>query len=141
MRHSREVIRLDGRTSWRRRLCTGGKIRNEAKHVFRSGKARKKHYYTISSAQVNRKNRRKTAFECELTQWTQRTGERIVYLLGEFSLCSATMPLVSVPMPSITTCTVLPGRRKTGGLRVKPTPEGVPVMIAVPGCSVMQREM
>jgi hypothetical protein len=44
--------------------------------------------------------------------------------------------LVSVPMPSIVTLTVSPGRRKTGGLRKTPTPGGVPVAMMSPTSQV-----
>ena len=45
----------------------------------------------------------------------------------------------SVPMPSTVSSTWSPGRRNSGGLRVKPTPPGVPVAITAPGNSVVLR--
>jgi hypothetical protein len=45
--------------------------------------------------------------------------------------------LVSVPIFSISMLTVSPGFNHTGGVRAKPTPCGVPVMITVPGRSVL----
>ena len=47
----------------------------------------------------------------------------------------------SRPMPSISTTTSSPAFRKMGGLRAKPTPCGVPVLITSPGSSVIPREM
>ena len=43
-----------------------------------------------------------------------------------------------VPIPAISTSTTSSTFKKTGGLRANPTPEGVPVIIAVPGKSVME---
>ena len=39
-------------------------------------------------------------------------------------------------MPSISTSHTSPGRMKRGGLRLQPTPAGVPVAITSPGTSV-----
>src|SRR5438105_6807382 len=49
------------------------------------------------------------------------------------SYASSTTGLRSTPMFSISTSTTSPGLRKIGGLRVKPTPAGVPVAITSPG--------
>jgi hypothetical protein len=54
---------------------------------------------------------------------------------------SATTGLRSTPRPSISTSTVLPGSKYTGGLRAKPTPGGVPVKIKSPEASVHTSEM
>ena len=42
-----------------------------------------------------------------------------------------------MPIFSISMLTVSPGFNHTGGVRAKPTPCGVPVMITVPGRSVL----
>ena len=54
---------------------------------------------------------------------------------------SAITGLRKVPIPPTVMSMVSPGRRNTGGCRLKPTPEGVPVIITVPGRSVAIREM
>lgn len=45
--------------------------------------------------------------------------------------------LSSTPIFSISTSTTSPDLRKTGGVRLKPTPGGVPVRITSPGSRVM----
>jgi hypothetical protein len=60
------------------------------------------------------------------------------------SLCSGTScttGLRKIPIPSISTSTVLPGCKNTGGLRAKPTPGGVPVKIKSPAFSVHTPEI
>jgi hypothetical protein len=53
-------------------------------------------------------------------------------------LPSSTTVLMSVPIPPPTlVSTTSPWRRTTGGVRVKPTPAGVPVMSMLPGISVV----
>ena len=44
-------------------------------------------------------------------------------------------------MPSIDTSTVSPPWRYTGGSKPIPTPDGVPVAITSPGCSLTAAEM
>src|SRR5690606_21466063 len=60
------------------------------------------------------------------------------YLCGRYDC--ATMGLRSTPMPSISTSTTSPGFMKRGGLRLQPTPAGVPVTITSPGISVKMVE-
>ena len=43
-----------------------------------------------------------------------------------------------MPIFSISTLTVSPGCKKTGGVRAKPTPCGVPVSITVPAAKVVE---
>lgn|GEM_PF-6865869 len=68
---------------------------------------------------------------------TRSQDERRLALLPEQGYpCSATTGFCNVPIPSIKMRTTSPGRRKRGGLRVNPTPDGVPVAITSPGSSV-----
>jgi len=53
---------------------------------------------------------------------------------------SPTTGLCSTPSRSISTSTLSPGWRNTGGLRAKPTPGGVPVKMRSPGSSVQTPE-
>ena len=56
------------------------------------------------------------------------------------STYSATTGFRSVPKGGISTSTTSPGWRKTGGLRAKPTPAGVPVNSRSPAASVQMSE-
>src|SRR2546426_3322716 len=63
-------------------------------------------------------------------------GKRIEHLLRP--------PLIvfrSTPMPSISISTTSPTLRYSGGVRAKPTPAGVPVMITSPGHSSQPAEI
>jgi hypothetical protein len=50
---------------------------------------------------------------------------------------SSSIGLRSTPTPSISTSQTSPARMNTGGLRAKPTPDGVPVTMMSPGSSVI----
>ncbi len=54
---------------------------------------------------------------------------------------SSAMVLRSTPMASTSTSTTSPGFMNTGGLRLLPTPPGVPVTITSPGNSGTKLEM
>ena len=53
------------------------------------------------------------------------------------SYFSSAIGLTSTPTPSMSISQVSPPFMNTGGLRAKPTPDGVPVMMMSPGSSVM----
>jgi len=53
---------------------------------------------------------------------------------------SSTMRARSVPMPVISTSSVSPGFIHSGGLRLWPTPSGVPVAMMSPAASAVKSE-
>ena len=63
-----------------------------------------------------------------------------IYYYSHFIYCSATTGFSKMPSFSISTSTMSPGLRNTGGFRAKPTPGGVPVKIRSPGASVQISE-
>ncbi len=62
-----------------------------------------------------------------LAATTERAGHTLSLITG----------FVSAPIFSMSMVTVSPAFNHTGGLRAKPTPCGVPVIITVPGKSVL----
>ena len=53
---------------------------------------------------------------------------------------SSTIRVRSTPIPVISTSSTSPGFIQSGGLRLCPTPSGVPVAITSPGCRVVKSE-